>query len=262
MPIFRASELDRLFACPGSAFLLRGEDREGIAAAWGTKVHSWMETGVLPEGKDGFDLDKRIRATKTTRESLWPDCEHEVAYALNLVTDKVVRYVPPNPLPPGYSAKAHKSAWKDAFDDEWATGTLDAQGEIMGQWWVDDLKTGRNAHWTDYEAQQLFYCLVVSLYSTRGSIAGGRSTITHWPRYPIARVPNRLGVSVEPDYLASYRNKLKRLREEIITARTLFSTGQIKENQLCVGSHCRFCPSRLSCPALGSPSTPPLLSLP
>lgn len=241
--------MDRLFACPGSAILPRGVDVEGIAASWGTKVHDWVETGIYPEGSDGKEIAKRVIKSGLKREEFWPGGEHEVALAYNLVTGEARRYVAPRPLPPGNSLKAHKSAWKDAFDNEWVTGTLDWVKDILDTYWVDDVKTGRNAHWKQAEAQQSCYALMYSVYRY-GKIQAGRSTIAHWPKYPIARLPLRHGSSLSEDYLGTFLVKLQKLREEILAGRDLYKTGTINEAELCVGEHCRFCPSRTACPKI------------
>ena len=243
MPIFRASELDRLLACAGSGWLQR-QDHEGPAAAWGTKVHGWMETGELPEGDDGTLLAKRIKKSGVDRAKLWPvsgeSGEFEVPVAYNLVNGRAIRYVAVAGGPVGGAAlRAHKSAWKAAFDNEWVTGTLDFAAELMDTYWIDDLKTGREAHWADYAAQQSFYALAWSTIKY-GEIRDGRSTITHWPNYPITRAPVRHGASLEVPALLAFVKRLQGLRETV-----LGRSGSLK-----VGDHCRFCPSKLYCPEL------------
>lgn len=247
-PVFRASELPRLFECPGSGYLQRADDVEGVAAAWGTKVHAWMETGEYPEGEDGAAIEKRVKKAGVDRGKLWPGGEFEVALAYNLVTGEARRYIPPVPVPPGYTARTHKSAWKNAFDTEWATGTLDFAAELMDTYWVDDLKTGRNAHWKQYEPQQLFYCLALSVHRY-GAIQGGRSTITHWPKYPIGRAPGRHGTALTAAYLVEFDGRLKALRNTVLAARNGVKAA---EAELSTGEHCRFCPSQVYCPAQGA----------
>lgn len=250
MPLARASELDRLFACPGSAYLPRAEDSTNKAAAWGTKVHHWAETGEIPVGPDGKLLTKKIITAGVRREVTWPPGgEHEVALAYNVLTRKAVRYEPPRPLPAGYDKKSHASAWKDAFDDEWVTGSLDYVGTLLGAWWVDDLKTGYDGRWEKYQYQQLFYCLAWTLWQY-GEITEGRSTITHWRKYPIERPPQRYGGVIEVDKLNAFMDKLSRLREQILELRVkgAENKGEEVNSVLVLGDHCRFCPSRLSCP--------------
>ena len=239
MPLARASELDRLLACSGSAWLHRAESRSGIAAAWGTKVHSWAETGQLPAGLDGVALEKRIKASETSRLALWPeDGQREVAMAYNVVRNIATTCTSTEP---GY-----KDRWKAAFDDEWITGTCDYVADVFGDPWVDDLKTGRQVHWKDYEAQQSFYVLAWCM-ADRGELVQSRSTITHWPRYPVAVKPNRFGTTLDVEYLMLFRGKLQHLRTEILAGRQQPEIGL-----LFTGDQCKYCPSRGTCPKLSA----------
>lgn len=238
-PVFRCSELDRLMECPGSGWLPRKEDYTGFSAAWGNVVHDWLETGLVPDTGDGKLLQKRIEKSGTDRNVLWPGGEHEAALAYNLVSDKVVRYPTP-PLPPGISRKDHIKAWKLSFDTEWMTGSLDFAGELMDSWWVDDLKTGRDVHWGDYQWQQTAYAIMWSTHK-HGGLVDGRSTVTHWPRYPVARPPNRMGALLTTEQLTISLDKLKKLRHKVLEA----------DNKLLVtGSKCLYCPSAPHCPEL------------
>ncbi len=239
MPAFRASELDRLMACPGSGWLPREERPEGVAAAWGTYVHSWMETGELPESDHKRHLEKRINLTGVRREDVWPAMQHEVPFAYNLVTDEVRRY-PTTPPPPGFTLRQHKSAWKDSFNDQWMVGTVDGVGDLLESWWTDDLKTGRAVHWNDYRWQQTAYAIMVSRWRFN-ALVDGRSTITHWPRYPVAGRPVRQGAVLDAKYLTESLDKLRALRLKVLNK----DEGELRD-----GDQCTFCPSRGLCPAL------------
>jgi hypothetical protein len=149
VPIFRCSELDRLMECPGSAWLPRKKDETGVAAGWGNLVHEWCETGVVPDSNDGKLLQKRIDKSGADRAALWPNGEHEVAIAFNLLSERAVAYPNP-PLPPGVTRKDHTTAWKNSFGNEWYAGSIDFGAELLDTWWIDDLKTGRDVTWGKY----------------------------------------------------------------------------------------------------------------
>jgi PD-(D/E)XK nuclease superfamily protein len=245
MPLARASELDRLLVCPGSAVLPRVRDEEGIAAAYGTCVHYWAETGRVLDGTHGRLLHRKLEATHVDREVLWPpDGEHEVAFAYNVISSAVQRYRAPDPLPPGMSARAHVGAWKEGFGDEWVVGTLDYARRLFDTYWVDDLKTGRNAYWDDYRAQQTFYCLVYSL-DVFADTRDGRSSITHWRRYPIDGQPNRFGVALEARQLIAFQKELRALYDVVQKTK---ADGTIRHH-LKPGEQCKYCLSYVACPA-------------
>lgn len=240
MTLFRASELDRLMECPGSAWLPRKADYTGLAAAWGNMVHAWVETGVVEDSNDGKLLQKRIDKAAVQRETLYPaGGEHEVPLAFNLVTEQAVRYPNP-PLPPGVTRKAHVDAWKRSFGDEWFTGSVDYVGELLDSWWIDDLKTGRDVTWGKYTWQQTAYALAWSKFKY-GTYTNGRSTITHWPRYPSGRPPNRMGAVLDTEWLKKALDKFRQLRVDILAQRP---------ESLETGEHCYFCPSSGVCPKL------------
>lgn len=238
-PIFRCSQLDRLMACPGSGWLPQVDKGYGQAALWGNFVHSWMETGVVEEGENKRHLEKRIRLSGVKREELWPNLTHEVPFAYNLVTDEVRRY-PTTPPPPGFTLRSHKDAWKAAFSNEWMVGTVDGVGELLDSWWTDDLKTGRAVHWNDYRWQQSSYAIMVSKWKY-DALLSGRSTITHWPRYPVAGKPFRSGAVLDEAYLKKSLQSLKDLRARILAA----DPASLRE-----GDQCYFCPSKGGCPEL------------
>lgn len=238
-PIFRCSELDRLIECPGSAWLPREDRSYGEGAAWGNMVHSWLETGEYPEGRDGELLKKRVTKSNTDRDKLWPEGEHEVALAFNLLSETVVRYPNP-PLLPGTTRKQNVDAWKQSFSNEWFTGSLDFVGELLDSWWIDDLKTGRDVTWGKYMWQQTSYAIMWSKYKY-GDYISGRSTVTHWPRYPVARPPNRLGSVLDGTWLRNSLDRLRQLRVDILSR---------SPEKLLTGEHCNFCPSSGACPKL------------
>lgn len=216
----------------------------GIAAQWGTFVHSWLETGQIPNGKEGDGLRKRIEASQISRHTLWPlDGEFEVTLALRLSDFKCVRY-PGVALPPGRTLKEDREAWKMAFDDDWIVGSADYGNEIMDGPWVDDLKTGRYAHWKDFAAQQSFYSLAYSLYRYN-DIRDTRSTVTQWTRYPIGNKPVRKGCVLTAQDLEAFGSKLRTLQKRVRRLRE--AAQDIQHGTLFRGEHCYFCPSKNNC---------------
>lgn len=234
MPLARASELDRLLACAGSLVLPRDDFKPTAAARaamWGTVCHKWKETGRLP-GNEAHDklLHRKIKASAIDRGALWPgDGEHEVALAYNVVTRRAVRC--------RLVGDTEKAAWKGAFSDEWVVGTLDYVLELFGEPWVDDLKTGRIVSLEAHKYQQMFYCLAWGL-AAHGRPTPARSTLTHWPRYPVDAPAVRLGRVFSLDEYGAFMLRLVELRDAVVGKRV----------DLIVGDQCTFCPSRTACP--------------
>jgi hypothetical protein len=223
VPLARASQLDRLLACPGSGYLpqidLRGA-RAHEAAAWGTMCHRWVETGEI--GHPG--LQKKLDASGASRDALWPGGSHEVALAYNVLTGEARSFQGDG-----------KDEWKAAFDNEWVVGTLDYVDEVFGEPWVDDLKTGRRVTWEAYEAQQTFYALAWSK-ANYGDRRRTRSTLTHWPRYPLGGLPFRFGKVIEAEELEHFEARLREMRAAILS-----------QGPRVVGPQCTYCPSRTNC---------------
>lgn len=240
MPLARASELDRLLSCPGSAVLARVAQPIGDAAIWGNVVHYWAETGGyndLTEPKLRAALEERVALTRVERLALWPsEGYRELGLALNVVSGEAQMLVDGSP--------EARDEWKAGFGDEWVVGTADYAGELMDYPWVDDLKTGRFAAWDDYEAQQTFYCLAYSR-ARYGATHETRTTITHWPKYPKARPPHRTGRVLSVGQLNAFAGRLARLRETILAGR-----ADQEHLELDAGPQCLYCPSKGACPKL------------
>lgn len=242
MPFARASELDRLLACPGSIVLPRMDNRSERAkeaADFGTMVHRWKETGNVPAGRPGLTLKKKIKESGVDRNALWAEGLHEVPVALNVVTGEPRALVVP-------VSTEKKDAWKAAHGPEWVTGTADYVGMLLDLPWVDDLKTGRKVDYIDYRYQQGFYSLVWTLFQMK-ELAPCRSTITHWPKYPIPDPPTRFGTVLEPDFFADFQHKLRTLYNDSLRLRKLQEDGMDVVSRLTDGAQCIYCPSKLSC---------------
>ncbi len=198
----RASELDRAVACPASTHLVRlaGKSWNAQKAAdWGTDLHAWKETGKWPialsgrwEGKVPLVYARRqanLTAAGRSREWYWPnECfegpgRHEVSYALNTKTLTVAIY--------DGGDREEREAWKKTFGEEWLTGTADYVGDVLGEPWVDDLKTGNPEYLPEnpWELWQLrFYALCMMLLS---AAKWCWVSITSWPQSPADGIPHR-----------------------------------------------------------------------
>lgn len=207
--------------------------------AYGTAVHTWKETGVVPASRHGDVLNRKLNHLETKREELWPDGFHEIPLAYNVVSGEARAVVLP-------ITAAEKVEWKASHGDEWIVGTADFVGLLMGGPWVDDLKTGRHVEWADYGYQQAFYVLAWSLFHYH-ELLSTRSTITHWPKYPINGKPRRVGRVLDPDFLRDFQNRLKNLRLDYLRLREAHSNGGDVVARLQDGPQCLYCPSKNSC---------------
>lgn len=203
---------------------------------------------MLPPDRDGELLGRKIDKSRISRRQLWPEeGEHELALALDVISGTVASCV----VPTGKEKRTYQDDWKAAFDDRWVVGSLDFAMELLGRPWVDDTKTGRTVSWNMYAAQQSAYCLMYSLHRY-GEIRATRSTLTHWPKYPVASPPTRFGSDLSVDYLTDFLHRLRLLRDVILGDRGRYAAGEDVTKVLSYGAHCRFCPSRSSCPKFGS----------
>lgn len=250
MPWTRASELDRVLECQGALFLPHGErsERAQESAAWGTMVHHWKATGdiLAVPGYEKHADQFRLRP-KPSREALWPlDGRHEVSVAIDCLGKGVALY-------DGCGAQTHDE-WKAARPHSWVTGTLDYYGELFGIPWVDDLKTGRFCPDPSQSAQFLFYGLAVyRLYPDPPDHLS--LTVTHWPRYPKARPPQRKQALVTAEDLDLFEKGLRDAYEKHLALgggrQWSGSVSGLKlEKSLTTGDHCLYCPSKGACPAM------------
>ena len=231
-------------ACPGSLVLPRTDERSerAVAAAeWGTGVHRWMETGEFPDGRLGTTLKKKVKESGADRVALWPKGLHEVPVAYNVVSTRALALVLP-------ATDEQKDAWKAGFGDEWVSGTADYVGELLEAPWVDDLKTGRLVEYESYRYQQGLYTLAWTLFNYQ-ELVDTRSTVTHWPKYPIPKPPTRFGTVWTVEGLQELQGKLKQLREDTMKLRELENSGRRESVvvRLSDGPQCKYCPSRLAC---------------
>jgi hypothetical protein len=245
MPWARASELDRVLVCPGSLVLPRVDvpsPKRDEAAAWGTMVHHWKATGLV-EAVPGYPrhpgtFKKRLVAVDPKREELWPaPGDHELGVAVSALHHSVgsVQGTPTT-----------VDAWKAVQPDDRVTGTLDYHGLILGNPWVDDLKTGV---WlpSPRSAQLWLYGLAVFRLHL-GAPDFITTSITHWPRYPATGAPERHWGKITRHELERFERVLKRKYQQLLELRskwvdfgpTDFDSTPLKPGQ----DQCRFCPSK------------------
>lgn len=214
-------------------------ERAKEAADFGTLVHKWKETGDPGEGRLAITLKKKLKESGVQRGELWPDGLHEVPLAYNVVTTESKALVLP-------VSSAAKDEWKAGHGPDWVVGTADYIGLLLGGPWVDDLKTGREAEWLDYKYQQAFYLMTWTLFSEH-QLMPGRSTITHWPRYPIAGKTKRFGTVLDESFYLDFQQKLRSLKADSVKLKDLEESGMSVISRLTDGPQCVYCPSKLSC---------------
>lgn len=240
MPFARASSLDRLLQCHGSAVMGQADtrsDRAREAADWGTMVHAWKETGEVVEvgGRKNHPalFRRKLERSGVKREVEWPESlgiKHELALAV----DPLCEYR-------SYEGD-NKDAWKNAHNDRWLTGTADGYWLLFDALTVEDLKTGAMVDIEDYRYQLMAYALGVSrVIDYRRSI---NLVLNHWPRYPVMSRPKRTVRVVEPDELLAFEKRLIKLRDDIRRCREDVRNLILRPSE----AACTWCPSRSFCP--------------
>ena len=254
-PLLRASSLDQALECSAWIGKVTARDKrlcdEEYAAAedaklWGTMVHTWIETGKirhpLRNSRDKVDaafakreeklLGNRIYKHKLRPTELYPVIgQHEIAMAYNWRHGySVLNYAP-------------TYEWKESFDQDWITGSTDfcledVDGTVDDILWVDDLKTGK--WWTKtpkQSAQVKFYAMCIAQHA-RVPKHGIDLSITHWPKYPASRPPNRRKEVITLEELSTF--------ETSVVEMCFKAVGETKNYNPSPGV-CRFCPARFSC---------------
>lgn len=188
-------------------------------------------------GRDANTLKKK--AEHVNRAQLWSGGLHEVPLAYNVETREARALVVPVSF-------EEKTAWKSSWGDEWITGTADYVGFILEGPWVDDLKTGRRVEYLDHRYQQAFYVLAWGLSQHRENRVS-RSTLTHWPKYPLSKQPHRFGTVLEPDFLLDFQERLSKLYAQYKKLKERSQAGMDITGNLQDGGHCLYCPSKPSC---------------
>jgi hypothetical protein len=188
----RGSESERAVICPASLIRPRvktANEKRDKAAAWGTLCHYWKECGSVDmpgaSKADVVCLSKKLVMSGIVRDDWWPtDGEHEVTFAVNLITEEVLRF---------RGAKTEGDTWKEQYYPVPAilTGTADwvATGKD-GLVIIDDLKTGRWPVSAKDNKQLLSYALPMWLEAGKPLVGWRlRLSITQWERYPLGGLP-------------------------------------------------------------------------
>ena len=251
--------MSRAVACPASAHLPRAEETgDRSSADWGTLVHAWAESGKWPV--DSLATRRRqaaIDGSRWSRETLWPkDGLHEVSYALHTKNRIAVRE--------RFATREERDAWCASFDSGWLTGTADYVGDLFGEPWIDDLKTGKG-HPVDYAGhlegrirahegdswdvwQARMYAVAECLWSKP---TGVWVSHTWWARYPADSEPVRIGPrrvdSAEILGLTLPLLEMARTRVEASWDRVDARPG---------AEQCRWCRAAPNCPAMQTTEDP------
>jgi hypothetical protein len=238
VPWSRASGLERAIACPASTHLPVIRDNPGEAAVWGTLVHSWKETGQWHKTLAARRRAAALAGAGLTRDTLWPSTAgtHEVSYALNTASRICDRYEGP---------ASGRDGWKLSFDDNWITGTADWVGDILGDAWIDDLKTGSYVPSNPWDLWQLrFYALCAALLGGQEAV---QISITHWPRYPADGAPHRIWAPPvqRGELLGVTLPLLEMARQAAVESKR----AGVPVTQ--TGDHCHWCRAKPNCPEYG-----------
>jgi hypothetical protein len=231
----RASNLDRTLQCLGHLTLPWDDtksDRAIEAAAYGTLVHTWKETGKVdvnssyPGHAKTFEKKLTVlEAAGLSRQDIWPTGFHEVSFAFNCKDGRLgTCWVK--------GEAAHQ--WKKSHGKQWITGSADLID--VDQLWVDDLKTGMVKAEPDELGQLFFYAMCLSKYVARQEPV--KVSITHWPKYPIDALPNRLEAEISYKKLVKCEQYLMSLYGDFKAGKTPFA----------LGPECDFCPAFAACP--------------
>lgn len=238
----RASSLERALACPSSTVfptVERKSDRVQDAADWGSLAHAWKSTGVIQDHRFARLLERHIEECGVDRLALWPaGGRHDVAIAVNCQVDAFAEAE--------LETQAERDAWKASWGDGWVTGEWDYCGDILGEPWVDDLKTG----WApEPDAPQPMFYGLGAWYSTRRTAAQVCLTITRWPRPNLyARNPRAFHPPTRTPDLWVPSSRLAEFRQQLIMGHDNHTEAAIDPDRWAVpGEHCRFCPAH-TCP--------------
>lgn len=231
----RASGSSRFLACPGSVRIPATRVRSPSlidACDYGTMVHYWKEHGIIPPDADPKHkalLERKLSFTGDFREKFWPSTGmHEVTYALNLITLRVLKYQP--------AADTTADSWKKGFDEaKYLTGTIDYVAEDR----IDDLKTGAWPVSAEDNKQLKSYATFVWIELGRPHPWSIETSITQWPRYPLKALPRVTSVMVSSLELEEHVDDL---RWSVLHPDLLVPDGTDED-------HCKFCDSRPGCPA-------------
>jgi hypothetical protein len=237
--------------CPASVVLPRHRVKSQSskdAAAWGSKIHSWKETGKWPE--DTLPMRRRAAAligADKTRDDYWPanlitpGLGHEVAFALNTGTLSVGSF---------QGEYAELEAWKTGHGLEWITGTCDWVVELApGLIWVDDLKTGNPDYLPDDPWTLWQFKFYVAAAMIRFDAQAARVSLTSWPRYPADGIPAVRWHDGEISRDEILRTVIPQMERARLRAASV-PKNDVDLDHCVTGDHCKFCDSATACPEM------------
>jgi len=220
-----ASALDRAFKCVGSCVLPAVYEPTSEAAERGIALHTFVETARRDGREAALAMmsgdEETLREAKAIDLSAIPEgAESEVAFGYDIETDTAIRYELTGGRRYPLDGRLH--------------GTADYVGREGDKVVVIDLKTGRPAI-SAFDSWQLrFLALAAARWSglrrARASLfvldaeGGWRQDWVTWDEFDLAGFADELGSLV----------------------RKIHATT---EPTLVVGSHCKYCPAYLRCPA-------------
>lgn len=234
MPWARVSAAERWLVCPASTVLPQDERPPGASALWGTDVHHWAATGVVPDSGNGWAhlIQQRVDRHPGLRERLWPAGEgrHELSFAIG--PDGRVRHTFHHP------DQATREKWKAQQDPDVVTGTADWVGDILGEVWIEDLKTGKFP-----QPPTIPQLRVETVLAPDGWPA--TTSVLHWPRYPTAAPPVRTLHGWTHGEVEQTRRDIQDAHSGHLEAANDLSAG--RAIRAVTGDHCRWCPSQRHC---------------
>ena len=254
MSIGSASELQRLFACPGSAALPTTRAVGSDAAERGTAVHLFLErvaAGMAPEEALDMVEDEEHRAlcAAINLAELPIGTAPEVTFAYDLSS--------------GRARELGRRLGRDyrGLAEEELPGTSDAVGVGAAAVFVGDYKTGFHVVAARDNLQLRALCLFAARAYDRDEAIG-----------EIVRIKPDGGVwrdrvTFDALDLDDFSVQLERVTKAVLGQRARAAAGRLPD--VVEGDHCRFCPAWDACPAKATAlvrvasgaDTEPLLSL-
>lgn len=272
----RASSIARAVACPASLVLPADDTaddrdpehaaRRDEAAAWGLTAHNWKATLSIVAGDGRWPQHAKLFARKLSymkpsdpvafRDKWWPaGGQHELSYAID--TRRFGR------VATFKGTKEQVAAWAASLGDEWVKGEADYVGNVLGDPWVDDLKTSPPRRVQDPETgawvqdpdnpwwhhprdeQHRTYALGAWL-AARCEPHRVVTSTTNWPRYPVVGGPERVWAEFHNEELRAWWDVLHDTeieRRRLVTLPPLSLMAAARPSD-----RCRFCPSLGHCP--------------
>lgn len=236
--IFSASQLERLFACPGSAVLTQGIPRKSSQySAWGVGTHELSAKAL----ELGYHVYTELHGTTIKADGFEFTVDDEMVEVAKVYTD----YVRDVAGADGTILVEQRVAFHDHLQIEGheAFGTADAIIVKGSEMIVVDLKTGRGVEVEVQGNPQLHAYALGAL-----EIA---ETVADIERVRMVIVQPRAGGIKEHDLWvdelrAWARDHAAPACRKVLDAVADFSTGFLQPGE----KQCKFCPAKATCPAL------------